>query len=225
MTTETLPEPDRVEGAPHPRHTSELFGQSAAEAEFLDSFNSDRMHHAWLIAGPQGVGKATLAWRIAKFLLAQPADKGGMFGGQAPARPDSLQIEPDHPVARRVGALSEPRLFLCRRPWDEKGKRLRQNITVEETRKLKSFFTLSATDGGYRVAIVDAADEMNTAAANALLKILEEPPEKTVLLLVSHHGRYGGCTVEGRVRRGRSGSGARHPVRRIGRRGCPAAVG
>ncbi len=186
MTVEAFPEADRVEGAPHPRHTAEMFGQSAAEAEFLDAFNSDRLHHAWLISGPQGVGKATLAWRIAKFLLAQPSGDGGMFADAAPARPDSLQIDPDHPVARRVEALSEPRLFLCRRPWDEKGKRLRQNITVEETRKLKSFFTLSATDGGYRVAIVDAADEMNAAAANALLKILEEPPEKTVLLLVSH---------------------------------------
>lgn len=186
MTVEVLPEPDRVEGAPHPRHTVELFGQSAAEAEFLDAFNSDRMHHAWLIAGPQGVGKATLAWRIARFLLAQPGDGGPMFADQARARPDSLQIDANHPVSRRVEALSEPRLFLCRRPWDEKGKKLRQNITVDETRKLKGFFNLSATDGGYRVAIVDAADEMNVSAANALLKILEEPPEKTVLLLVSH---------------------------------------
>lgn len=186
MTVEALPEPDRVEGAPHPRHTAELFGQSVAEAEFLDAFNSDRMHHAWLISGPQGIGKATLAWRIAKFLLAQPSDDGGMFADATPARPDSLRIAPDHPVAHRVEALSEPRLFLCRRPWDEKGKRLRQNITVEETRKLKSFFNLSATDGGYRVAIVDAADDMNISAANALLKILEEPPERTVLLLVSH---------------------------------------
>ena len=94
MTTEILPEPDRVEGAPHPRHTSELFGQSAAEAEFLDSFNSDRMHHAWLIAGPQGVGKATLAWRIAKFLLAQPADMNIghlVFLYEMPPQPGSLE--------------------------------------------------------------------------------------------------------------------------------------
>ena len=77
-------------------------------------------------------------------------------------------------------------LYLARRPWDEKTKKLKQNITVDEIRKLKSFFTLSAADGGWRVAIIDAADEMNTAAANALLKVLEEPPAKVLILLVSH---------------------------------------
>ncbi|MEM7439816.1 MAG: DNA polymerase III subunit delta', partial [Pseudomonadota bacterium] len=87
---------------------------------------------------------------------------------------------------RRAQALGEPRLALVRRAWDDKAKRLKTVITIDEVRKLKSFFALSAADGGWRVAIVDAADEMNPSAANALLKILEEPPEKTVLLLVSH---------------------------------------
>jgi DNA polymerase-3 subunit delta' len=97
-----------------------------------------------------------------------------------------LEIATDHPITRRVSALAEPRLFLCRRPWDDKAKRHKRDITVEETRSLKSHFNFSATDGGWRVAIVDAADEMNSSAANALLKILEEPPEKTILLLISH---------------------------------------
>ena len=186
MTTETLPEPDKAEGAPHPRETQDLIGQDAAQQAFLQAFNSDRMHHAWLITGQQGIGKATLAWHIARFLLSQPADSGGMFGDLSPAPADNLTVPADTPIARRIAALAEPRLFLCRRPWDEKNKKLRQNITVDETRKLKGFFNLSAADGGYRVTIVDAVDEMNTSAANALLKILEEPPEKTVLLLVSH---------------------------------------
>lgn len=95
-------------------------------------------------------------------------------------------MAPDHPVFRRTAALAEPRLFLARRPWDDKAKRLKTAITVEETRALKAFFQMSAAGGGWRVAIVDAADEMNPAAANALLKTLEEPPERALILLVCH---------------------------------------
>ena len=95
-------------------------------------------------------------------------------------------MAPDHPVFRQVAALASPQLFLARRPWDEKAERLRTAITVDEVRALKGFFELTAADGGRRVAIVDAADELNASAANALLKILEEPPSRSVLLLVSH---------------------------------------
>ncbi|MCF6274030.1 MAG: DNA polymerase III subunit delta' [Rhodobacteraceae bacterium] len=179
MNGELPPEPDRAEGAPHPRHTAHIYGQTQAEAAFLEAFNTGRMHHAWLISGPQGVGKATLAWQIAKFLLTQ--ESGGLLGSSK-----SLNVATDNPVLHRMAALAEPRLLLCRRSWDEKKKRLKTVITVDEVRKLKGFFSLSAADGGWRVAIIDAADELNTAAANALLKILEEPPEKVVLLLVAH---------------------------------------
>ena len=182
--SEVPPEPDRAPGAPHPRHTPHLLGQDAAEAEFLRAYNSDRLHHAWLISGPRGVGKATLAWRIARFLLATPKDDGGLFG--APPPPETLDVDPDLPVCHRIAALSEPGLFLLRRPWDAKAERLRQEITVEETRKLRGFFELTATDGGRRVVIVDTADELNPNAANALLKQLEEPPDNTVMLLISH---------------------------------------
>jgi len=179
------PEPDRAPGAPHPRETAQLIGQAQAKAEFLDAYNSHRLHHAWLITGPRGVGKATLAWRIARFLLATPkVDETGLFG-DAPAV-SSINIPPEHPVAHRIHALSEPGLFLLRRPWDAKAERLRQDITVEEVRRLKGFFALSAAGGGRRVVIVDAADEMNVNAANALLKLLEEPPADTVMLLISH---------------------------------------
>ncbi|WP_116133097.1 DNA polymerase III subunit delta' [Tropicimonas sp. IMCC34043] len=180
-----IPEPDRLDGAPHPRSAARVFGQSAAEAGFLDAVRAERIHHAWLITGPRGIGKATLAWRLARFLLATPVDEGaGLFG--APAGPDSLDIPPDDPVARRLLALSEPRLFLLRRPWDAKAKRLRQEITVDEARRLKGFFALSSADGGRRVVIIDAADEMNPSAANAVLKLLEEPPARAHLLLISH---------------------------------------
>lgn len=180
-----LPQADCVTGAPHPRQTARLIGQGHAEAEFLAAYNSSRLHHAWLITGPRGVGKATLAWKLARFLLAEPADDGAsMFGDEA--KPTSLDVSDDHPVAHRLLALSEPRLFLLRRAWDEKTKKLKSVITVDEARKLKSFFSLSSADGGRRVVIVDAADEMNPNAANALLKLLEEPPERTTMFLISH---------------------------------------
>ncbi len=185
MSEEERPEPDRAPGAPHPRHTERLFGQDAPAASFLEAFNSQRLHHGWLITGPRGVGKATLAWQIARFLIANPPDTGAMF---APEPANSLAISPDHPVAHRIAALSEPGLFLLRRGWDDKARppRLRAQITVDEVRKLRNFFALSAPGGGRRVVIVDAADEMNPNAANALLKLLEEPPEDAVLLLVAH---------------------------------------
>lgn len=185
MAEVDLPEPDRVEGAPHPRETQTLFGQDAAQAEFLQAFNSGRLHHGWLITGPQGIGKATLAWQIARFLLTQPVDQGaGLFG--EPEKPSSLATPPDHPVEARIQAMSEPGLFLLRRGPNEKGDKLAGDILVKEVRKLKNFFALSAADGGRRVVIVDAADEMNVSAANALLKVLEEPPANTVMLLVCH---------------------------------------
>jgi len=181
--SEDLPEADRIEGAPHPRLTPHLIGQEAAEAAFLSAYNGGRLHHGWLITGPRGVGKATLAWKIARFLLATPESDGGMF---APPPPETLDIPESHPVARRLAALSEPRLFLLRRAWDEKKARMPDVISVEEVRAMKNFFSLSAADGGRRVAIVDAVDEMNPNAANALLKLLEEPPSNVTLLLISH---------------------------------------
>lgn len=182
---EDLPEPDRIPGAPHPRETARLFGQATAEAEFLNAHATGRLHHAWMLTGPRGVGKATLAWRIARFVLATPeAGEGGLFG--APPPPETLDIPDDHPVARRLRALAEPRAWLLRRGPNDKETALSQFITVDEVRKMKSFFALSAADGGARVAIIDSVDEMNTAAANALLKLLEEPPAGAIFLLISH---------------------------------------
>ncbi|MEE4187830.1 MAG: DNA polymerase III subunit delta' [Roseobacter sp.] len=177
--------PDQIEGAPHPRDTPKLFGQSAAETRFLEAYATGRLHHAWLLTGQRGIGKATLAWTIARFLLATPPiEDDGLFG--APPPPNSLSIDPEHPVARRIAAGAEPGLKSVTRSENEKTGRMRDVISVEDIRALAGFFQLSAADGGRRVVIVDAADDMNTQAANALLKMLEEPPERATLLLVSH---------------------------------------
>lgn len=183
MNDSATPEPDRAGEAPHPRMTNRLYGQEAAEAEVLEAYRLNRVHHSWLITGPRGVGKATLAWRIARFLLAEETGSG-LFG--VPAEPTTLDVPVDHPVVRRTRSLSEGRLLLVRRTWDEKTKRIRGEITVDETRRLGGFFGLSATDGGRRVVIIDAADEMNANAANAVLKLLEEPPARATILLVCH---------------------------------------
>ncbi|MCX7289299.1 MAG: DNA polymerase III subunit delta' [Rhodobacterales bacterium] len=181
--TDPLPEPDRLDGAPHPRETPVLFGHAAQEAAFLQAHATGRLHHAWMITGPKGVGKATLAWRMARFLLATPDDDGGMFSAPAPT---SMDIPPENPVARRLRQLAEPRNYLLRRGPNDKETALSQVISVDEVRKMKSFFTLSAADGGRRTAIIDSLDEMNTASANALLKLLEEPPANVTLLLIAH---------------------------------------
>ena len=178
MSDDDIPQPDRIEGAPHPRETPQVFGQSKAEADFLEAFTTGRLHSGWLITGPRGVGKATLAWKIATFLLAAP--EVGLF-----CEP-SLAVDPAHPDARLIQAGAHPRLSLIRRPWDDKTKKLKSEITVDAVRSLKTFFHMSAADGGRRVVIVDVADELNRNAANAILKELEEPPEACTILLIAH---------------------------------------
>lgn len=184
MSDEGHPPPDQLPGAPHPRETAQVFGHNAAEQEMLRAFASGRMHHAWMITGPKGIGKATLAWRFARFLLSTPpSEDNGLFG--APPPPETLEISPDHPVARNMMAGATPGLKQVIRTPNERGV-MRKQISVEDVRALVPFFGLSAAHGGPRVVIVDAADEMNTQAANALLKMLEEPPARAVLLLIAH---------------------------------------
>lgn len=204
MSDAEVPEPDRIDGAPHPRETLQLFGQDAAQSDFLEAYSTGRLHHGWLITGPKGIGKATLAWKIARFLLATPVDDGGMFG--APPPPSTIDIDADNPVARRMMAGSEAGLFVLKRPYDDKAGRLKKDITVDEARKLKSFFSLSAIEGGRRVVIVDAADELNVSAANALLKLLEEPPQDAFLLLISHQPSRLLPTIRSRCRELRLGT-------------------
>jgi DNA polymerase III subunit delta' len=145
----------------------------------LAAMRSGRMHHGWLISGPEGVGKATLAYRVARRLLAgMPAD-------------DSLALDAAHPVFRRVAAGAHADLMTVELAYDEKRRRMRTQITVDDVRKISAFMSLTPAEGGWRVAIVDGAEEMNQASANALLKILEEPPRRALLLLT--------CSAPGRL--------------------------
>ncbi len=156
--------------ATDPRANPLLVGHGAAEAALLGALRGGRVHHAWLLTGPDGIGKATLAFRFARRLLA---------GGPA----DSLALEPDHPVFRRVAAGTHADLLTVERAWDEKRKRLRGEITVENVRGVADFLRLTPAEGGWRVVVLDGAEHLNRNAANALLKVLEEPPQRAVLLL------------------------------------------
>ncbi len=155
-----------------------LIGHVRAERRILEALQSGRMHHAWLISGPSGIGKATLAYRFARFMLAHP--------DAVPEDVDSLHVEEDHPVFRMIAAGSHPDLVTCRRMPDPRTGRLRAVIGVDEARAVSRFLTHTAAEGGWRIAVVDVADDMNAAAANAILKILEEPPARCLFLLVSH---------------------------------------
>lgn len=174
-TIEALPESDRAPGCSHPRETYDLLGHSEAEARFLKAKNSGRLHHAWLLIGPPGIGKSTLAYRMARSLL----------GGQS-LMTDSLNIPKSDPVAQRIESRGHGNLFVVNRPWDSKTKKFKQDITIDTIRSIGSFLQgTAAEDNERRVIIIDSADDLNTKAENALLKMLEEPPSRTILILLS----------------------------------------
>ncbi|MBX3479185.1 MAG: DNA polymerase III subunit delta' [Caulobacter sp.] len=162
------------DAAGHPRDTRRLLGHDGQEAAFVAAMTSGRLHHAWLLTGPEGVGKATFAYMAARRLLGAPRDGEG----------GPLSSSPSHPVSRLLAARTHPDLMVLERIGED-GKP-RKVIPVDEARQLSEFFAKSPAQAPYRVAIVDAADDLNVNAANAILKTLEEPPPRGVLLLVSH---------------------------------------
>jgi DNA polymerase-3 subunit delta' len=165
--------------APEPRANPILLGHDQAEATLLEAFRTARMHHAWLITGAEGIGKATLAYRFARRLLAG-----------APAQ-DSLALEPTNPVFRRVAAGSHADLLTIERVRNEKTGRMKLDIAVDDVRRITGFMALTPAEGGWRVVVVDGAEDLNKNSANALLKVLEEPPPRAILLLV--------CAAPGRL--------------------------
>jgi DNA polymerase-3 subunit delta' len=166
--------------AVHPRETTDLFGHREAEASLLNAYRSGRIPHAWLIGGAAGIGKATLAYRMARFVLAH---RNPLSSEVQDA--ETLYVDPSDPVARHVAAGAHGGLLTLERTLNDKGV-LRTVITVDETRETIPFFGSTAAVEGWRVCIVDTVDELNPNAANALLKVLEEPPRQSLFLLVSH---------------------------------------
>jgi DNA polymerase-3 subunit delta' len=173
------PEPVELE----PRSNPDLSGHEDAEKALLADFNAGRMPHALILAGPEGIGKATLAFRLARFLLAQKEEGAGLFG--EPEKPASLYIKADDPLFRRVASGGHADLLTVEREFDEKKGRLKNDISVDSVRKIAPFLRKTAAEGGWRAVIVDGAEALNASSQNALLKILEEPPSKTVLILTT----------------------------------------
>ena len=171
---EALPQADQAEGCPHPREVYDLIGHEAQERQFANMLAADSLHHAWLLTGPSGIGKATLAYRMIRTVL----------GGQ-PDTPGRLDVPASDPVARRIQSLGHGDFLLIRRPWDINTKKLRSDIPISEARKISAFFAKKPAEGGWRVCLIDTMDEMNRNAANAVLKTLEEPPDKALLILLS----------------------------------------
>lgn len=188
------PESDRLEDTPHPREAARLVGHAAAEAALLDAYRSGRIHHAWLLGGEEGIGKATLAYRMAKFVFANP-DPASVRDAT------SLDVPPSSSAARQVVAQSAADLVVLRRHWNDKGKGFFANIRVDDARDLIRFFGSTAGAGGWRIAIIDSADDLARESANALLKVLEEPPARALFLIVSHQPGRLLPTIRSRCRR------------------------
>src|SRR5262249_19694995 len=171
---------ENIDEAPHPRATTRFFGHVAAEAALLGAYRSGRMPHGVLISGPKGIGKATLAYRLARFVLAQPDPLAAAVLGA-----ESLQVAPTNPVTRRIAAQAQPDLLVIERTVNEKGV-LRNQIAVGAIRRAIPFCGSTSGEGGWPCAIIDSVEDLNRAGANALRKVLEEPPKRALLLLVAH---------------------------------------
>ena len=176
---EAGPESDRFEDMPHPRDSYSFFGHAEAEKNLLLSYMSGHLPHAIIIGGPAGTGKATFAWRLARFLLANP-DPAAV---EAEA---GLFVPPAHSVSRQISAMAHPDLILLRREWNPETKRHFVQIQIEDIRRAIHMFQQAAGRGGYRICILDCAEDLNQSSANALLKLIEEPPPASLFLIIAH---------------------------------------
>lgn len=179
-----------------PRETALLFGHNEAERALLEAYKGGRIPHAWLIGGPPGIGKATLAYRLARFVLAHPDPKSPVV-----QQATSLAVAADHPVAQRLSAQAQTDFFILERVINDQTGKLFTVIRVDDVRKAVRFFATTAGEGGWRIAIVDTADELERPSANALLKVMEEPPPRALLLLVSQAPGRLLPTIRSRCRR------------------------
>lgn len=169
---------DTLDGIPEPSENPVLFGHAEAASMLAAAYHSGKLPHALLFAGPLGVGKATLAFHLAYHLL--------KFARHESAPVELAKPDPQSALFRQIAIGAHPSVLHLTRPLNEKTKGFKTVVTVDEIRRVNRFLSMTSHDGGYRVVIVDPADDMNVNAANALLKNLEEPPSRTVFILISH---------------------------------------
>ncbi len=169
---------DRIDDVSLPNENSSIFGQGVAEQDFISAHKSGRLHHAWLIGGPRGVGKATFAFRMARYLLS--------FPDPATAPDDAGGIDHASPVFRQIAQGGHPNLLHLARNYDAKTKKFKTKLTIDEIRRTHAFYSMTAGSGRFRITIVDTADDMNANATNALLKILEEPPKDSLFFVLAN---------------------------------------
>jgi DNA polymerase-3 subunit delta' len=184
-----------LEGAPHPSAQTELIGHETSEMALLDAYRMGRLHHAWILGGSEGAGKATLAYRMARFLMVNPEPSSPQVRDAM-----SLAVDCNHPAARQTLRLAHPDIMVLQRVWNKDRKVFYNDIRVEDVRRAVSFFSTTAGAGGWRVCIVDTADDLNMAGANALLKVLEEPPPRCLFLILSTAPRRLLPTIRSRCR-------------------------
>lgn len=170
--------PGILDGAVHPAEQTKLFGHAEAEDFLARSYRSGKGHHAILMEGPEGIGKATLAFRFANHVLHNPDPS---------AAPESLAAPSlASPITRQLAAGSSHNLLHLTRPVDEKSGKVKSAITVDEVRKAGKFLAQTSGTGNWRIVIIDPADDLNRNAANAILKILEDPPKRALFLVLTH---------------------------------------
>jgi DNA polymerase III subunit delta' len=191
-----IPESDVLSGYEHPRHAQHIIGHEKAEAELLEAYKADRLPQAWIIGGPSGIGKATLAWRLTKFIMANP-DPSSPHVQKATC----LDTSDDNPQVRQVLSLTHSDLLLMRRSYNPSTKRFYSEIRADDVRKANDMFHLAANNGGWRIGILDSADELNKFSANALLKLIEEPPPRSLFLIIAHHPSRLLPTIRSRARK------------------------
>ena len=181
---------------PPPWQTHTLHGHAAAERALLDAYRTERLHHAWLVGGPGGIGKATLAWRFARFLLANADPRDAAVQAAT-----TLDVPAANAAAARLAAGSHGDVFHLRREQNDKTKKLFSEIRVDDVRRALGLFQTASASGGYRICIVDSVEDLNRSSANALLKIIEEPPPRSLFMLIAHRPGQLMPTLVSRCRR------------------------
>lgn len=169
---------DTLDGVPEPAENPHLYGHEQAVSMLTAAYRAGKLPHALIFAGPVGIGKATLAFHLASYLLRHPDHRNAPEAFVAP--------DPGSALFRQVASGAHPGVLHLTRPQNDKTKGFKTVVTVDEIRKVSRFLSMTSHDGSYRVVIVDPADDMNVNAANALLKNLEEPPARTLFILIVH---------------------------------------